>query len=433
MGMRRFSRSVIVGMAIFAIVALVANAALASGTTVAYSFAGDDDGEYPSTDLILDGAGNLYGTTVQGGDLGGGTVFQLSPSGRGGWIHTVLYSFTGGADGGQPYGGVTLGEDGSLYGTAVIGGTGGTCVEDGCGVAFKLTNAGGTWTETVIHDFTGGGDGYGPGSGLTFDQDGNLYGMTPTGGAGGLGTIYQLRPGAADQLRPGAADQLRPGAAAAWTLRVIHSFTGGDDGGAGSAGRLLLDGDGSLLGVATVGGAFGQGTVFELSASPAGRWRLRTLYAFKGQPDAGFPYGGLVRDAAGNLYGTSYYEGAGDLGAVYQLSPKSGGGWKERVLYSFRGGLDGSNSIATLVFGAGGVLYGTTSEGGAPGCSCGTIFAMTPGPGGRWRESVVYRFEGVPDGAFAYNGMVADPAGNLYGTTVHGGADNEGSIYQFTP
>ena len=172
---------------------------------------------------------------------------------------------------------------------------------------------------------------------------------------------------------------------------------------------------------------------FELSASPAGRWRLRTLYAFKGQPDAGFPYGGLVRDAAGNLYGTSYYEGAGDLGAVYQLSPKSGGGWKERVLYSFRGGLDGSNSIATLVFGAGGVLYGTTSEGGAPGCSCGTIFAMTPGPGGRWRESVVYRFEGVPDGAFAYNGMVADPAGNLYGTTVHGGADNEGSIYQFTP
>src|SRR2546422_2257115 len=125
-------------LAIFALATvLVHGAGAASSTKVVYSFAGDEDGEYPSTELVLDGTGNLYGTTVQGGDFGGGTVFQLTPSGT----HTVLYSFKAGADGGQPYGGVTLDAHGNLYGTTVIGGTGGTCPEDGCGVAYKLTNA----------------------------------------------------------------------------------------------------------------------------------------------------------------------------------------------------------------------------------------------------------------------------------------------------
>lgn len=123
----------VAGVAILAIVAIQANVAWAGGASVAYSFKGDADGEYPSTELAGDGTGNLYGTTVQGGDFGGGTVFQLSPSGQG-WVHTVLYSFTGGADGGQPYGGVTVDALGNLYGTAVVGGThAGPCVEDGCG------------------------------------------------------------------------------------------------------------------------------------------------------------------------------------------------------------------------------------------------------------------------------------------------------------
>src|SRR5712692_11290768 len=152
-------------LAVLALVAMQVSSAWATtvtkatGTTkVVYSFAGEDDGEYPSTELILDGAGNLYGTTVQGGDLGTGTVFELTPSG-GAWTHTVLYSFTGGADGGQPYGGVTLDAEGNLYGTTVIGGTGGTCVEEGCGVVYKLTNSGGSWSESVLYDFTGGNDG----------------------------------------------------------------------------------------------------------------------------------------------------------------------------------------------------------------------------------------------------------------------------------
>jgi uncharacterized repeat protein (TIGR03803 family) len=137
-------------------------------------------------------------------------------------------------------------------------------------------------------------------------------------------------------------------------------------------------------------------------------------------------------DAAGNLYGTTYYDGANDLGSVYKLT-NSGGAWSETVLYSFKGGKDGNSSISNLVFDAAGNLYGTTSEGGDPRCTCGTIFKLTPGTGGTWTESTAYRFHGPPDGAFVYNGLVKDASGNFYGATVHGGVDNEGAVYQFIP
>lgn len=414
MASRRLACSVRGVLAVFAL-AVSASGARAA-TDVVYSFEGDEDGEYPSTELVVDAAGNLYGTSVQGGEVGGGTVFQLTPS-QGGWVHTVLYSFTGGADGGQPYGGVTLDGQGNLYGTAVIGGTGGTCVEEGCGVVYKLTKSGDNWTQSVVYNFTGGDDGYGPGSPVTIGGDGSLYGMTPTGGAYGLGVIFQLKP---DQ----GGD---------WLFRVIHAYTGGEDGGAGSAGRMLLDESGALYGVATVGGEHGKGTAFRLRRTQGGAWRFKTIYAFKGQPDAGFPYGGLARDGAGNLYGTTYYDGANNLGSVYQLAQSSLGKWRERVLYSFKGGADGSNSISNLVLDGAGNLYGTTSEGGAPGCSCGTIFKLARGNDGKWTESVVHRFEGTPDGAYPYAGMVRGEDGSLYGATVHGGEDDEGSVYQFTP
>jgi len=413
MGSRRFARSMSRVVRISAVLAMLTSTASASTTRVIFSF-DEDDGAYPDSDLVIDNAGNIYGTSVLGGDFGAGTVFQMTPS-RDGWTHTVLHSFTGGADGGQPYKGVTLDAQGNLYGTAVIGGTGGACPDDGCGVVYKLTNSGGSWSHSVLYDFTGGDDGYGPGAGLTFDRDGNLYGMTPTGGALGLGVIYQLRPDPSGS----------------WKLRVIHTFTGGIDGGTGSAGRLLLH-RGRLYGVATVGGAHGKGTVFELTRSVTGRWDLKTLYSFSGQPDAGFPYGGLNLDAAGNLYGTTYYDGANNLGAVYRLAPSPTGEWTETVLYSFMGGRDGANPISTLVLDAAGNLYGTTSEGGA-GCSCGTIFKLTPDGSGTWTESVVYRFEGVPDAGYAYNGMVADSEGNFYGATVRGGVDDDGAVYRFTP
>src|SRR5216110_1691529 len=192
------------GVAAAAVFAFSLATVTAATTDVIYSFE-EDEGEYADTDLETDSAGNIYGTTVLGGDFGSGTVFKLSPSPTG-WEHTVLYSFTSGADGGEPYKGVTLDREGNLYGTAVTGGSG-SC-EGGCGVAYKLTNSGGTWNQTLIHAFTGGDDGSGPGARVTVDRNGNVYGMTPTGGTYGVGTIYKLHPHAGS-----------------WEFQVIHTFT----------------------------------------------------------------------------------------------------------------------------------------------------------------------------------------------------------------
>ena len=388
--------------------ALLATAAWAASTTkVIYSFAGDADGEYTDTELVRDSAGNLYGTSVQGGTFSSGTVFQVTPAG----VHTVLYSFTGGTDGGEPYKGVTLDAAGNLYGTTVTGG-GGSC-EGGCGVVFKLTKSGGTWKQSVIHSFTGG-DGSGPGSPVAFDNHGNLYGTTPTGGTYGVGVIYQLSRGKSG-----------------WTLRVIHTFTGGNDGGGGSAGKLLVDASGNLYGVCTVGGANGYGTVYEVSPNQ-GTWNFTTLWAFKGQPDGALPYGGLVADGAGNLYGTTYYAGVYGMGTVYRLTHNRGA-WTETVLYSFTGSYDGSSPISSLVADTKGNLYGTTSAGGSSSCGCGVIFKMAHSPSGKWLEAVMYSFPGAPDAGVSYNGMVRDPAGNFYGATVQGGSGDDGAIYEFTP
>jgi uncharacterized repeat protein (TIGR03803 family) len=381
-------------------------------TTQIYSFAGGSDGEYLDTELVIDKAGNLYGTSVQGGTFGGGTVFELSPSASG-WTHAVLYNFTGGVDGGEPYKGVTLDAHGNLYGTAVTGGSG-SC-EGGCGVVYKLTNSGGVWSQSVIHAFTGGNDGSGPGSPVAIDNHGNVYGTTPTGGSKSNGVVYEIKPAANG----------------GWNFAVIHAFTGGNDGLGGSASRFLIDGTGNLYNVSTVGGAKGFGNVYELSPN-AGKWTFTTLYSFQDQPDGASPYGGVIFDQAGNLYGTTYYAGANDLGTVYKLT-RNQGSWSETVLYSFKGGSDGNSPISTLAADAQGNLYGTTSDGGAAACGCGTIFRLSHGSGGTWAESVAYRFPGSPKPGFAYNGMVSDGKGSFYGTTVHGGATNDGAIYKFTP
>ena len=390
------------------VIAMSLVAATATTTDVIFSFE-EDAGEYADTDLETDNVGNIYGTTVLGGDHGGGTVFQLSPT-PGGWVHTVLYSFTGGADGGEPYKGVTIDQRGNLYGTAVTGGSG-SC-EGGCGVVYKLTNSGGRWTQRVIHAFTGGDDGSGPGARVTVDRSGNVYGMTPTGGTNGLGTIYKLHPDAGT-----------------WDFQVIHTFTGGADGSSGSAGRMLLR-HGRLYGAATTGGTYGSGVVFELTPTAVGEWDFRTLYSFHGQPDGSFPYGALLPAASGKFYGTTYYGGQNGIGAVYELTPRSTGEWRERVIHSFQNGNDGNSPISNLVSDAAGNLYGTTSEGGL---GSGVIFKLTPGGGGQWTESIVHAFAGPPDGGFSYNGMVVDSFGNFYGATVHGGDGDDGCVYQFTP
>ena len=381
----------------------------AATTHVIFSF-GEGEGEYADTDLETDSAGNIYGTTVLGGNFGGGTVFQLSPT-TNGWVHTVLYSFTGGADGGEPYKGVTLDREGNLYGTAVTGGSG-SC-EGGCGVVYKLTNSGGIWTQRVIHAFTGGNDGSGPGARVTVDRSGDIYGMAPTGGANGLGTIYKIHQ------RPRGDP----------TFSVIHTFTGGADGSTGSAGRMILR-HGRLFGAATTGGTYGSGIIFELTPTDVGEWDLRPVYSFRGQPDGSFPYGAILFDGSGNVYGTTYYGGTNGIGAVYKLSTRPTGEWGEEIIYSFQDGTDGNSPISNLVFDAAGNLYGTTSEGGA---GSGVIFKLSPVGGGQWIESVVHSFQGPPDGSFAYNGMVVDRFGNFYGATVHGGMNDDGSVYKFTP
>src|SRR6516164_1725228 len=397
------------------VIALSLVTARATTTDVIFSF-NEDDGEYADTDLETDSAGNIFGTTVLGGDHGSGAVFQLSPT-RSGWVHTVLYSFTGGADGGEPYKGVTIAPGGysatdvsGLYGTAVTGGSGGC--EGGCGVVYKLTKSNGTWNQTVIYAFTGAEDGSRPGARVTVDRSGDVYGMTPTGGTYGVGTIYKLHPHAGSD-----------------TFQVIHTFTGGNDGATGSAGRMLLQ-HGRLFGAATAGGMYGSGVVFELTPTAVGEWDFRTLYSFHGQPDGSFPYGALLRAGSGKIYGTTYYGGNNGIGSVYELSPRLVGEWDERVIYSFQPGNDGNSPISNLVRDAAGNLYGTTSEGGL---GSGTIFKLSPIGGGQWTESVVHPFAGPPDGGFSYNGMVVDRFGNFYGATVHGGTDNDGCVYKFTP
>lgn len=372
-----------------------------SNERVLYSFTGGNDGGDPASGLVFDSQGNLYGTTVTGGTSACGTVFELAPRSSLPWKESVLHDFGCFSDGKNPYGGVAFDRSGNLDGTTVAGGSGGAC-SDGCGVVFQLTPSG----EKVLHSFTSGKDGFGPGGGVAIDPAGNLYGTTPDGGADSDGDVYEV---------------------SASREKVIHAFTGGSDGGTGSLGVLLRDASGIFYGVTETGGARGAGTVFKLSNRSAKRWHLTTLYAFAGTPDAASPYGGLIADASGDIYGTTYYGGAHGLGSVFELVRRAHG-YRERVLYSFSGGKDGSSSTSTLAFGMSGDLYGTTSAGGGS-CDCGTIFKVSPKSG---KETVLHSFGGA-DGAYPYYGLTQDASGNFYGTTVQGGALNVGTVFEYTP
>ena len=210
--------------------------------SVLHSFTGGADGEEPSAGVIFDTAGNLYGTTGGGGAHSYGVVFKLAPSSDGTWTESVLYSFTGGADGGQPQAGVIFDAAGNLYGTTFYDGAYGYY-----GVVFKLTpSPDGTWTESVLHSFTGGADGCFPLAGLIFDAAGNLYGTTYQGGADGYGVVFKLKP-----------------SSSGWSETVLHTFIGfGRD----PAGGVIFDPGGNLYGTAGNGNhAFDFGLVFEIT------------------------------------------------------------------------------------------------------------------------------------------------------------------------
>ncbi len=348
---------------------------------VLHSFGQGADGGYAQAGLILDAAGNLYGTTYYGGTYGKGTVFELTPTVGGGWTEKVLYSFcsqTNCADGAEPYAGLIFDTAGNLYGTTYYGGAYTFCY-GGCGTAFELTpTVGGSWTEKVLHSFNQNGtDGFYPSASLIFDTAGNLYGTTWEGGSG----TYPL----------GTAFELTPTAGGGWTEKVLHSFNfNGTDGVQPLAG-LIFDAAGNLYGTTLDGGPHAYGTVFVLTPTAGGGWTEKVLHAFGNPGDGAELYAGLIFDAAGNLYGTTVNGGTSDncrsynnlpgCGTVFELT-SAGGVWTETVLHSFNdNGTDGFYPEAGLILDAAGNLYGTTFEGGTYSCigyGCGTVFELTP-------------------------------------------------------
>ncbi len=323
---------------------------------VLHTFGHGTDGAAPYAGLIFDAAGNLYSTTWQGGTYDYGTVFELTPTGGGGWTENVLHSFNhNGTDGYSPIPGLIFDAAGNLFGTTSAGGSY-NCGLYVCGTVFELTSGG---TETVLHSFNGTGGAF-PIAGLIFDAAGNLYSTTEYGGDYDYGTVFELTSGGAET--------------------VLHSFNNnGTDGYEPSAG-LIFDAAGNLYGTTSEGGLYGYGTVFELTPTGGGSWTEHVLHSFNNNGTDGYePSAGLIFDAAGNLYGTTseggtYCEPDG-CGAVFELS-LGRGGWTETVLYSFSGGTDGAVPWAGLIFDAAGNLYGTTAEGGT--YAYGTVFQLTP-------------------------------------------------------
>src|ERR1017187_5215686 len=414
-------------LAIFAATLFVTSTGAAAQERVLHNFNNNGtDGLEPYAGLIVDTAGNLYGTTAGGGTgsncgaFGCGTVFELTPAAGGGWTETVLHNFNNnGTDGDGPYAGLIFDAAGNLYGTTTTGGAyvGGT--------VFELTpNGSGGWTEKVLYSFcsqTNCTDGVSPYAGLILDAAGNLYGTTQYGGTHYIG---------------GTVFELTPAAGGGWTEKVLHRFPdyNGTDGTTPLAG-LIFDAAGNLYGTTQAGGTLlFRGTVFELTPAAGGTWTEQVLHSFGNGMDGSKPSAGLIFDAAGNLYGTTSQGGTGSncvtgCGTVFELTPAAGGGWTETVLHSFDlNGTDGSQPFAGLIFDAAGNLYGTTYGGGT--YTYGTVFELTPTAGGSWTETVLHNFGNGTDGSTPFAGLIFDAAGNLYGTTEQGGTDNYGTVFE---
>ena len=323
-----------------------------------------NNGDMPQARVVFGPGGILYGTTPYGGSFGYGTVYSLGPPATAcvtvtcPWTETVLYSFTGGLDGLVPWlVDPVFDHQGDLYGTTEAGGTG----QGGAsGVVFKLTPSNGEWRESVIHNFTATDHPY---SGVIFDLAGNLYGTTTNGGLYTFGNVFQLAP-----------------SGSGWTATDIYDFQGGSDG-AVPLGGLMVDRSGNLFGTTTTNQfSNGGGTVFELAQSGA-NWTFALVYGLSGSGGGG-PAGNLVMDAAGNLYGTTYTDGAYQFGSVFKLTPRNGG-WTYTSLHDFTDGDDGGLPFGGPTMDGNGNLYGTTTTGGmrggnCPTFGCGVVWEITP-------------------------------------------------------
>jgi uncharacterized repeat protein (TIGR03803 family) len=334
--------------------------------------------------------------------------------------------------------------------------------------------------ETVLYSFSGGLDGAQPQAGLLADASGALYGTAEVGGGSSDdGTVYKLTPsksgyaetilhtfvgGNDDGAYPfgalvadttgalygstlygGPADngtiyKLTP-SGTTYVVSFLYGFNGGNDG-ANPLGALILDKHGALYGTTQNGGASGFGIVFKLTRSGSA-YKRHILHVFRGGKDGATPRAKLLPSQSGALYGTTLngggagcdFSGQAGCGIVYELLP-SGRKYKEIVLYRFQGGKDGANPYGDLIADSNGVLYSTTGRGGGTGCGgtgCGTVFKLTPNPSGTYTESVLYRFKGGNDGLGPTAGLVAGANGALYGTTILGGTANNGTVYVMTP
>lgn len=392
----------------------VAPATSAQTFTVLYSFTGGADGSGPSEGLVLDSTGNLYGTTQNGGTgrcvqdfvSGCGTVFRVNNQGT----ETVLHSFQGGSDGEYPWGGLALDDHGYLFGTTVNGGTAGNGGL-GFGILFSLDESG---TEHILHRFTGGKDGGYPSATPTLDRTGRLYGTSDLGGdlscgdtQKGCGTLFQLSSSAG---------------------RVIHRFSApypdGDDPGYGA---VLIDGSGNLYGTTGNGGAADYGTVYKIDRN--GEYSV--LYSFTGKSDGCEPLGSLAMDENGTLYGAASDCGDFNKGILFKLA-RTG---SFTVLYAFSGDADdGNGPFGGVTRDRSGNLYGTTLFGGDCGLElggCGTVFKFSPSG----NMTILHSFNGESDGSSPWCNVILDAAGNLYGTTSMGGlgGNGAGTVWKLAP
>ena len=389
-----------------AFVLTICQGGFAQSFQVLHNFTNGGDGGTPPYTLAQDAAGHLFGTAATGAANNSGIVFKFARIDSN-WVLTPLYTFSD--QDGSPGWGLTLAPDGSIYTNAsyasVLGGP--------CGTALLLRpsptpprSVFSRWNETALRTYVKSQDGC-PTGNLLLASPGHLFGVTQDGGANGWGSVFELTQNGSQ-----------------WTESILYSFQGGADGGAPYSG-LIMDAAGDLYGAATAGGAFRQGTVFELSPS-GGSWTEKTLYTFQGGNDGGQPAAGLILDPAGNLYGATTSFGTGGGGTVFKLA-QAGGSWTYSVLSSLTGS-DGP--VASLTMDSGGKLYGTTFMDDSYGY--GSVFMLTPS-GGAWTYTDLHDFTGGTDGGYPGGGVTLDSSGNLYGTAVLGGSNGFGVIYEITP
>ncbi len=394
-----------------------------STLTVLHNFAGSpSDGANLKRGVLIGSGGVLYGATVFGGSSNNnGIVFSLTPPSTGSiWTETVLHNFVGyPSDGAEPDGDFIADSNGVLYNTTSIGGNQ-NGAQKGSGTVFSLTppSGSGSWTETILHEFSGSpSDGSNPYTGLVADSNGVLYGTTFNGGANSLGAAFSL------QFINGS-----------WTENILYNFSGTD--GANPHTNVLIGSGGVLYGTTYNGGTSNKGTVFTLTppTTTGGPWTEAVLHSFTGS-DGSNPHAPVVMDSNGVLYGTTLGGGSSNNGTVYSLAPPAspGGTWTLTTLHNFAGPPgDGSSVRGGVVFDAGGVLYGTTANGGT--LSHGIAYSLAPpaSPGGVWTETILHNFTGT-DGANPYATLVVDSNGLLYGTTYSGGSANVGTVFTLTP